>query len=138
MINITGTSSQPANYVVKANGNPVYTSSSASTSLNFPYTVTQDANMEVVATGASDGTVVTKTFTVSLATPVQSAAIPAYMKQGISYDPADPTKVGLALYAPGKAFVNVIGSFNNWTVSANYLMKKIPPIRIFIGLKLQV
>lgn len=124
VINITGTSSQPANYVVKANGNPVYTSTSASTTLNFPYTATQDANMEVVATNASDGTVVTKTFTVSLAIPVQSAAIPAYMKQGISYDPADPTKVGLALYAPGKAYVNVIGSFNNWTVSANYLMKR--------------
>lgn len=124
VINITGTSSQPANYVVKANGNPVYTSTTASTTLNFPYTATQDANMEVVATNASDGTVVTKTFTVSLAIPVQSAAIPAYMKQGISYDPADPTKVGLALYAPGKAYVHVIGSFNNWTVSANYLMKK--------------
>lgn len=124
VINITGTSSQPANYVVKANGNPVYTSTSASTTLNFPYTATQDANMEVVATNASDGTVVTKTFTVSLAIPVQSAAIPAYMKQGISYDPADPTKVGLALYAPGKAYVHVIGSFNNWTVSANYLMKR--------------
>ena len=124
VINITGTSSQPANYVVKANGNAVYTSTSASTTLNFPYTATQDANMEVVATNASDGTVVTKTFTVSLAIPVQTAAIPAYMKQGISYDPADPTKVGLALYAPGKAYVHVIGSFNNWTVSANYLMKK--------------
>ena len=124
VINITGTSSQPANYVVKANGNAVYTSTSASTTLNFPYTATQDANMEVVATNASDGTVVTKTFTVSLAIPVQSAAIPAYMKQGISYDPADPTKVGLALYAPGKAYVHVIGSFNNWTVSANHLMKK--------------
>ena len=124
VINITGTSSQPANYVVKANGNPVYTSTTDSTTLNFPYTATQDANMEVVATNASDGTVVTKTFTVSLAIPVQSAAIPAYMKQGISYDPADPTKVGLALYAPGKAYVHVIGSFNNWTVSANHLMKK--------------
>lgn len=124
VINITGTSSQPANYVVKANGNPIYTSTSASTTLNFPYTATQDANMEVVATNASDGTVVTKTFTVSLAIPVQSAAIPAYMKQGISYDPADPTKVGLALYAPGKAYVHVIGSFNDWTKSANYLMKR--------------
>ncbi len=124
VINITGSASQPANYVVKANGNPVYTSSAASTSLNFPYTITQDANMEVVAFSTSDGTVVSKTFTVALAVPVQTAAIPAYMKQGISYDPADPTKVGLALYAPGKAFVNVIGSFNNWTVSANYLMKR--------------
>lgn len=124
VINITGNSSLAANYQIKANGNVVYTSPSASTTLNFPYTVTQDATIEVSASDPAGGAPVVKTFTVSLALPVQSAAIPAYMKQGISYDPADPTKVGLALYAPGKAYVHVIGSFNNWTVSANYLMKR--------------
>lgn len=124
VLNITGTASLAANFVVKANGTPVYTSSTSSTSLNFPYTVTQDATIEVVATNPGDATSVTKMFTVSLSLPVQTAAIPAYMKQGISYDAADPTKVGLALYAPGKAYVHVIGSFNNWTVSANYLMKR--------------
>lgn len=124
VLNIAGTATLPANFVVRANGTPVYTSSSPATTLNFPYTVTQDANMEVVATNASDATVVIKTFTVTLAIPVQSAAIPSYMRQGISYDPADPTKVGLAIYAPLKYFVHVIGSFNNWAVSDNYLMKK--------------
>jgi len=124
VINITGNSSLAANYQIKANGNVVYTSPSASTTLNFPYTVTQDATIEVSASDPAGGAPVVKTFTVSLALPVHSAAIPAYMKQGISYDPADPTKVGLALYAPGKAYVHVIGSFNNWTVSANYLMKR--------------
>ncbi|QBO58559.1 alpha-amylase family glycosyl hydrolase [Chryseobacterium salivictor] len=125
VINITGTSTLPSNFVIKANGNPVYTSSAASTILNFPYTVTQDAAMEVVATDAATGTtVVSKTFTVALSIPVQTAAIPSYMRQGISYDPVDPTKVGLAIYAPLKAYVHVIGSFNNWAVSANYLMKK--------------
>ena len=124
VINITGTSSLPANYVVKANGTAVYTSSTAATTLNFPYTVTQDAAMEVIATDASTGTVVSKTFTVALSIPVPVAAIPAYMRQGITYDPSDPTKVGLAIYAPLKASVHVIGSFNNWAVSANYLMKR--------------
>ena len=124
VINITGTSTLPANYVVKANGTSVYTSPSASTTLNFPYTVTQDAAMEVIATDAATGTVVSKTFTVALSIPVQVAAIPAYMRQGITYDPADPTKVGLAIYAPLKPYVHVIGSFNNWAVSANYLMKR--------------
>ncbi|MDN3606824.1 alpha-amylase family glycosyl hydrolase [Kaistella yonginensis] len=124
VLNITGTSSLPANFVVKANGTPVYTSSAASTALNFPYTVTQDAAMEVVATDAVGGTVVTKSFTVALSIPVQTAAIPAYMRQGISYDPADPTKVGLAIYAPLKQFVHVIGSFNNWSVNGNFLMKR--------------
>ena len=124
VLNITGTSSLPANYVVKANGTAVYTSPSASTALNFPYTVTQDANMEVTATNPGDGTIVTKTFTVAVSVPVQTAAIPSYMRQGISYDSEDATKVGLALYAPGKAFVHVIGSFNNWMVNSNYLMKR--------------
>ena len=124
VLNITGTSSLPANYVVKANGTPVYTSSSAATTLNFPYTVTQDAAMEVIATGATSGTVVSKTFTVALSAAVSVAPIPAYMRQGITYDPADPTKVGLAIYAPLKSSVHVIGSFNNWAVSANYLMKR--------------
>lgn len=124
VINITGTSSLAANFVVKENGNPVYTTSTPSTALNFPYTVTQDATIDVTATNPVDASSVTKTFSVSLSLPVQTVAIPAYMKQGISYDPADPTKVGLALYAPGKAYVHVIGSFNNWTVSANYLMKR--------------
>lgn len=124
VINITGTASLAANYVVKSNGNPVYTSSAPSTTLNYAYTVTQDATIDVVATNPADGTVVTKTFTVSLSLPVTSAPIPAYMRQGINYDPADPTKVGLALYAPGKAYVHVIGSFNNWAVNGNYLMKR--------------
>ena len=124
VINITGTATLPANFVIKANGNPVYSSPSASTNLNFAYTVTQDATIDVVATNAGDGTVVTKTFIVALSIPVQTAAIPAYMRQGITYDPADPTKVGLAIYAPLKAYVHVIGSFNNWAVSANYLMKR--------------
>ena len=124
VINITGTSSVAANYQVKQNGAVVYSSPSASTSLSYSYTVTQDANIEVVATDPTGTSTVTKSFTVSVAIPVEQAAIPTYMKQGISYDPADPTKVGLALFAPLKPFVHVIGSFNNWTVSANYLMKK--------------
>jgi 1,4-alpha-glucan branching enzyme len=28
------------------------------------------------------------------------------------------------LYAPFKSYVHVIGSFNNWQVSSNYLMKR--------------
>ena len=102
-----------ANYVVKANGNQVYSTTTPSTSLSYGYTATQDANMEVTATNPADGSVVTKTFTVSMALPVTSAPIPSYMRQGINYDPADPTKVGLALFAPGKPYVHAIGSFNN-------------------------
>ena len=124
VLNITGTSTLPANFVVQANGAPVYTSSSATTSFNFPYTVAQDAAMEVIATQSVGGAKVSKTFSVALSVPVQTAAIPAYIRQGISYDPNDPTKVGLAIFAPFKSSVHVIGSFNDWAVNANYLMKR--------------
>lgn len=124
VLTITGTSSTAANFVVKENGTVVYSSTTAGTSLNFPFTVTKNANIEVIATAVSDGTVVSKTFSVALSATVTSAPIPSYMRQGINYNPADHAKVGLALYAPGKSSVHVIGSFNNWTVSSEYLMKR--------------
>lgn len=122
VINITGTSSQAATYTVKANGTTVYTSPSASASLNYAYTANQTATIDVVATTGTSS--VTKSFNITLALPVVSQAIPSYIRQGINYDPADPTKVGLAIYAPNKFHMHVIGSFNNWTVSDAYLMKR--------------
>lgn len=124
VLNITGTASSAANFVIKSNGITVYTSPAAGTVLNFPFTVSQNASMEVIATSVAEGTVISRTFTVALSAAVQTAPIPSYMRQGISYQTADPTKVGLALYAPGKSSVHVIGSFNNWTVSTDYLMKR--------------
>ncbi len=123
--NITATGSLPANWVLKSNGSTVYTSPTATASFNYNYTVTADSNMELVATDASDASnVQSKTFAYIITPVVQTAAMPSYMRQGISYDPADPTKVGLALYAPYKSYVHVIGSFNNWQVNSNYLMKR--------------
>lgn len=124
VLNIIGNSSQPAVYSIAANGTNIYTSATASTALNFPYTVTQDAAIDVTATSTTDGTTQTKSFTVVLTPQVTTAPMPAYMRQGISYDPADPTKVGIAIYAPGKSYIHAIGSFNNWTVSNTYLLKK--------------
>ncbi len=48
--------------------------------------------------------------------------VPATWKDGINY--LSDTNVGLVLYAPFKEFVYVLGDFNNWTVSASYLMKR--------------
>ncbi|WP_027377186.1 alpha-amylase family glycosyl hydrolase [Kaistella palustris] len=124
VIHITGNTSLFSNFVVKENGTGIYASPATSKTLDFNYTVTKDALIEIVATNVTDGSTITKSFTVALSIPVPVAAIPSYMRQGITYNPNDPTKVGLALYAPGKAFVHVIGSFNNWTVSEPYLMKR--------------
>lgn len=124
-VNITATGSLPAFFELKANGTTVHTTTTASTAFSYNYTVSGDAQMELIGKDAADPTAVqSKTFGFLITPVVQSAPIPSYMRQGITYDPADPTKVGLALYAPLKNYVHVIGSFNNWTLSSNYLMKK--------------
>ena len=120
---ISYSTSLAANFVVKANGNQVYSANNV-TSMFTAYNVTVDSQMEVIATSVLDGTVLTSKFSISPTPTVQTAAIPSYIRQGINYDPNDLTKVGLALYAPFKSYVHVIGSFNNWQVSSNYLMKR--------------
>ena len=120
---ISYSTSLATNFVVKANGNQVYSANNV-TSMFTAYNVTVDSQMEVIATSVLDGTVLTSKFSISPTPTVQTAAIPSYIRQGINYDPNDLTKVGLALYAPFKSYVHVIGSFNNWQVSSNYLMKR--------------
>ena len=56
---------------------------------------------------------------------VTEAPVPSGMLDGINLDPTDNTKATLVLYAPGKQFVNLIGSMNDWTRdNTNYLLKK--------------
>lgn len=122
-INITATTSVNATFQLKANGTVVHSTSTASTSYSYNYTVTGDANMELIATDANSNSK-NATFILQVPRNVVSEAIPAWIRQGINYHPTDNTKVGLALYAPSKNFVHVIGSFNNWTVNDAYLMKR--------------
>lgn len=122
---IAATTSLPATYQLKSNGSVIYSVSTPTTSFNYNYSVSTESAMELIATNAANTTMqISKSFMYIPQPTVQTATMPAYMRPGISYDPADPTKVGLALYAPLKDFVHVIGSFNNWTLSSNYVMKR--------------
>lgn len=121
---VSATTSQNATFKLKANGNVVNSTSTGATSYNYSYTVTQDAALELEATSTINSEVQTKSFTVVTTPSVQTAAIPSWIRQGINYDAANPNKIGLAIYAPGKSYVHVIGSFNNWTLSNAYLMKR--------------
>jgi 1,4-alpha-glucan branching enzyme len=51
-------------------------------------------------------------------------ALPAGIIEGINYYDADDTRVTLALYAPFKEFIYVIGDFNDWEVDPDYFMKR--------------
>jgi len=121
-INITATTNINATFQLKANGIVVNSTSTPSTSYAYSYTITQDADMELIATSGS--TTKNAAFMFQIPRNVVSQAIPTWIRQGINYHPTDQTKVGLALYAPHKNFVHVIGSFNNWAVNDTYLMKR--------------
>ncbi len=60
-------------------------------------------------------------FVVRGETPV--APVPSGLKDGINYYSDDSTKVGLVLPAPLKQYVYVLGDFNNWEFSNDYMMK---------------
>ncbi|MBB4807955.1 1,4-alpha-glucan branching enzyme [Chryseobacterium defluvii] len=122
-INIAATTNVNATFQLKANGVVVNSTSTPSTSYSYNY-LADDSFMELIATDASTSITKNATFITNKTRSVVSEPIPSWIKQGINYHPTDNTKVGLALYAPYKNFVHVIGSFNSWTVNDAYLMKR--------------
>uniref|UniRef100_UPI004047DC17 alpha-amylase family glycosyl hydrolase n=1 Tax=Flavobacterium sp. TaxID=239 RepID=UPI004047DC17 len=59
-----------------------------------------------------------------------SEAMPSGLENGINYL-VDNTKAVLVLEAPGKDFVYVAGSFNNWEPTSSYAMKRDPTTNKF-------
>jgi hypothetical protein len=62
---------------------------------------------------------------VEVAPTVTEQTIPSGLQEGINYH-SDTSKATLVLNAPHKDYVYVAGSFNNYTTSSAYLMKKDP------------
>ena len=69
------------------------------------------------------------TFVIMRNPPIKNLPLPAEGHIGIHYYDNDPTKTILALYAPQKNFVYVIGEFGNsdWKVDTTYFMNKYIP-----------
>ncbi|MFG6687370.1 alpha-amylase family glycosyl hydrolase [Mariniflexile sp. HNIBRBA6329] len=113
-----------ANYVLKANG-IIINSQNNITSYSYTDTnITENKNYTLEAT--LQGEIKTKTFSAIIDPITVSQIMPVSYQDGITYDDSDPTKATLVLYAPGKDFVYVSGSFNNWKPNTNYAMKRDP------------
>lgn len=113
-----------ANYNLKANGVSINTATAVA-SYSFNHTnITSNQSYELEITQAS----VTKVrkFSVIVNPGIISQALPASVEEGINYNSSDATKATLVLDAPGKDFVYVAGSFNNWLPTSAYSMKKDP------------
>ncbi len=65
-------------------------------------------------------------FSVIFRSATFTQSLPSGIKDGINYFSNDPTKAVLALLAPGKDFVYLLGDFNNWKLDDNFLMKRTP------------
>jgi hypothetical protein len=118
-----------ASYVLRANGN-IINSNASTSSYSFTHTnITANQTYELAVTQGS--ATITRRFSVIVNPGTLSQAIPANMEDGINYFPSDPTRALLKLNAPGKDFVYVAGSFNNWQPDASYAMKRDPSTNIF-------
>jgi glycosidase len=113
-----------ANYVLKANGSTINSQSGISSYSFTDSNITINKNYSLEAT--VDGTTKTKMFSVIVDPGTNFSIMPQSYADGITYDETDPTTATLVLYAPGKDFVYVAGSFNDWEPDASYAMKRDP------------
>jgi len=122
-LNITASNtSGAANYDLKSNGVSINTANNVS-SFTFNHTnITANQNYQLVVSQGTD--VITKEFTAIVNPNAPTEAIPSGMRDGINYHTGDASKVTLVLNAPGKDFVYVAGSFNDWHPGSAYAMKK--------------
>ncbi|MBL85871.1 MAG: alpha-amylase [Winogradskyella sp.] len=112
----------PATYTLSANGSVINTANFVS---NYSYTdmnITENKSYELTAT--LNGTTITRTFSVLVDPGSNFGIMAADYEDGINY--IDDNTALLVLYATGKDFVYLAGSFNNYQPDASYAMKKDP------------
>ena len=112
-----------ANYNLKANGISINTNTTSNYTFN-PSNITNNTNYELEVT--LGGSTITRRFSVVVNPTVINETLPTGLENGINYSVSDNTKATLVLEAPGKDFVYVAGTFNNWNPDHNYAMKKDP------------
>ncbi|MDH7911934.1 alpha-amylase family glycosyl hydrolase [Winogradskyella sp. SYSU M77433] len=111
-----------ASYTLYANGAIINTNASTS---NYSFTdvaVTSNKNYELVA--ELNGTIITHSFSVLVDPGNIFDVMPVTYEDGITY--IDDNTAVLVLYATGKDFVYLAGSFNNYQPDTSYAMKKDP------------
>lgn len=87
--------------------------------------ITESGTVRFVGTPPGSTETGQATFEVKVAPTVTQEAMPSGLINGINYS-SDVTKATLVLTAPGKDFVQVAGSFNNYTPTASDVMKQDP------------
>ncbi len=126
-VNISVTSNIAGNLTIKVNGVQVANQNSATT-LSYVLPIVSTTNSyQVEASGVQGvGAPITKNANFILRQNPSVQAVPSGLLDGITYNTTDASKVTLAITAPEKKFVYIVGDFNNWQLDANYLMRQTP------------
>jgi glycosidase len=93
-----------------------------SDSLDYKFTVQEKSNLVTIAGKDTANSTDTVEFAVLVNPPIKIEHLPSNNELGINYN--SNTSVTLALFAPYKKFVYLIGDFNDWKVDTAYFMKK--------------
>lgn len=102
--------------------NGVELTQSTGTELNYNLLAGPPGNHKVQFIAATASARDTETFNYLVPIVKAPQDAPAGTQLGINYLADD--KVRLALYAPGKVGIYVIGDFNDWTISTEYLLNR--------------
>lgn len=123
-INATASASKFDLYI---NNKLISTASTSPFSYSFTPSVANSYIIKIVATDASNSTEEASVTVKAIAPPV-IAPLPAGVKPGLNIKDGKATFV---LQAPKKKFCNLIGSFNDYQVSDEYVMKQTPDKEFF-------
>ncbi|MEH6535037.1 MAG: alpha-amylase family glycosyl hydrolase [Psychroserpens sp.] len=85
--------------------------------------ITQSGTVKFVGTPPGSSETGEASFEVVVAPTVVEQALPSGVEDGINYS-SDATKATLVLTAPGKEFIQIAGSFNNYTPTNADVMKR--------------
>jgi hypothetical protein len=113
-----------ADYSLKANGVSINSVNGVNTYSFNHTTITNNTAYVLEVTQA--GVTKSKKFNAIVNPGTISQAMGSGLEDGINYNTGDATKATLVLDAPGKDFVYVAGSFNNYQPNGTYAMKKDP------------
>ncbi|HEY0109885.1 MAG TPA: alpha-amylase, partial [Fibrella sp.] len=81
---------------------------------------------KVIATAQTANETASDSFLLYVSPTPAIAAMPAGLRDGINYNPTDPTSATLVLFAPKKSFVLVLSEQNDWTPDPASLMNRTP------------
>ncbi|MEN2282564.1 alpha-amylase family glycosyl hydrolase [Algoriphagus sp. SE2] len=97
--------------------------------LSYTFSSNQAGSYNLIALAKNGTNEDSETLMIEVFSATNISPLPEGAKLGINY--LSDTDVILALNAPGKKLVNVIGDFNDWTITPSYQMNRTPDGEIF-------